>query len=175
MHINKSELLSKVLVNVLFISIFFVVFFFTYGSYIGKKIVIEQMNFLSRDIKNLFGLFGKNINKTISEKISNLKMPNLENQDIKIQNNNKEIIKKAGMFILFFIVVITGITYFNYSKYGNNSYNLVNLISENFVILIAIAIIKFVFITYFASRYVSINPSVVKLQILETLRKNEVI
>jgi hypothetical protein len=54
MHINKSELLSKVLINVLFISIFITVFFFTYGSYIEKKVVIEQMEFLSRDIKNFF-------------------------------------------------------------------------------------------------------------------------
>ncbi len=95
MHINKSELLSKVLINVLFISIFIVVFFFTYGSYIEKKIVIEQMNFLSRDIKNLFGLLGKNINKTISEKLNNLKMPNLDEEDLKVRKNNNQIKKDA--------------------------------------------------------------------------------
>ena len=61
-NINKCELVSKVLINVLFISVFIGIFFFTYGSYIEKKIIKEQMVFLSKDIQNLFSLFGKNIN-----------------------------------------------------------------------------------------------------------------
>jgi hypothetical protein len=43
------------------------------------------------------------------------------------------------------------------------------------VILVGIAITEFVFITYFASRFVSINPNSVKLEILETLGENEII
>jgi hypothetical protein len=175
MHINKSELLSKVLINVLFISIFITVFFFTYVSYIEKKVVVEQMNFLSRDIKNFFGLFGKNINDNISEKLNNISIPNLEHEDEKTTHSNKNIQKKSLIFIVFFILIMSTIIYLNYSKYGVTSYNLGNIISENLVILVAIAITEFVFLTYFASRFVSINPNSVKLEILETLRENQII
>jgi hypothetical protein len=175
MHINKSELLSKVLTNVLFVSIFIILFFFTYGSYIEKKIVVEQMVFLSKDIKNFFSIFGKNINDNISKKLNDIPMPNLETQDLKAKENNNKIKIDSLKFIVLFILVISIIVYFNYSKYGNNSYNLGNIISENLVILVGIGIIEFVFLTYFGSRYISINPNLVKLTILETLREKEII
>jgi uncharacterized Fe-S cluster-containing MiaB family protein len=49
------------------------------------------------------------------------------------------------------------------------------IVSENFIILIAIAVTEFIFLTYFAARFVSINPNTLKLTILESLRNKEIL
>lgn len=174
-NINKPELVSKVLINVLFISVFIGVFFFTYGSYIEKKVVEEQMIFLSKDVKSLFSLFGKNVNDTITTKLNQLELPDLSHEDDKAKQNNIEIKKKAFMFLSLFSLFVAFLVYFIYTKYGNNTYELNKIISENIVILFAIGITEFVFITYFGARFISINPSIVKLTILESLREKDII
>jgi len=174
-NINKPELVSKVLINVLFISVFIGVFFFTYGSYIEKKIVKEQMIFLSKDIQNLFSLFGKNVNNAITTKLNELELPDLSHEDNKAKQNNIEIKKKAFMFLSLFSLFVAFLVYFIYTKYGNNTYELNKIISENIIILFAIAITEFVFLTYFGARFISINPSVVKLTLLKLLRERNII
>lgn len=174
-NINKPELVSKVLINVLFISVLIGIFFFTYGSYIEKKIVKEQMKFLSKDVQNLFSLFGKNVNNAITIKFNELELPDLSHEDNKAKKNNTEIKKKAFMFLSLFSLFVAFLVYFIYTKYGNNTYELNKIISENIVILFAIGITEFVFITYFGARFISINPSVVKLTLLELLREKNII
>ena len=160
-NINKSELVSKILINVLLISIFIAIFFFTYGSYIEGKIVKDQMKFLSTDIKNVLNLFGENANNVIIEKI---KMPDLSHEDKKAEENNKEIKIKAFKFLSFFSLFIVGIVYMIYIK--NKSYELNKIISENLVILIGVGLTEYVFLTYFAARFISIDPNQLKLTVL---------
>jgi ABC-type uncharacterized transport system permease subunit len=174
-NINKSELISKVLINVLFISLFIGFFFFTYGTYIEKKVVTEQMNFLSKDIKNFFSLFGKNINDTITTKLNKMILPDLSHEDKIARENNNKIKKQAFIVLLVLTLFILFIVYYNYTKYGNNNYKLNEIISENIVILIAIGLTEFVFLTYFGARFISINPNIVKLTILESLREKNII
>ena len=174
-NINKPELISKVLINVLFISVFIGIFFFTYGSYIENKIVKEQMIFLSKDIKSLFSLFGKNINDLITTKLNQLELPDLSREDKKAKDNNKEVKKKAFTFLALFSLFVLFVVYFIYNKYANNTYELNKIISEGIVILFAVAITEFVFLTYFGARFVSINPNIVKLTILEVLREKQII
>jgi hypothetical protein len=174
-NINKSELINKVLVNVLFISLFIVVLFFTYISYIEKKIVIKQMDFLSKDIKNFFSLFGKDINDIITTKLSEIKLPDLSHEDIKAKENNNKIKIQSFIILTLFILFISILIYYNYTMYGNNSYKLNEIIFENLIILLAVSLTYIVFITYFSARFISINPSIVKLTILKSLREKEII
>lgn len=172
-NINKSELINKVLINVLFISLFISIFFFTYGSYIEKKVINNQMYFLAENIKSLFSLFGENTNKLIIAKINEIELPNLSKEDKKVKENNNKIKIKAFLSIIIFIILISVIIYFNYNKFGNNSYKLSEIISENIIILIAIALTEFIFITYFGARFISIEPNIVKLTILKSLKEKE--
>ncbi len=175
MSINKSELISKVFINVLFISVFIAVFFFTYGSYIMKKVVINQIQFLSTDIKNLFGLFGENINNLISQKIDEATLPYLSEEDNKIKYSNNSVKNKTLLFLLIFTVIVLSIVYFIYVRYNNGTYQLNEIISQNIVILIAFAITQYVFLAYFLARYIIIDPNIIKLSILETLREEDII
>jgi len=173
-NINKPELISKVLINVLFISLFIAGFFFTYGSYIEKKVVINQMLFLSKNIKNSFGLFGEDINESILTSINDIKLPDLSHEDNKTIKNNKKVKIKAFNVLLLFALSIGAIVFVINKKYGN-SYKLNKIIFENLMILIAVGLTEFVFLTYFGARYISINPNVVKLTMLESLKENEII
>lgn len=175
MSINKSELISKVFINVLFISVFIAIFFFTYGSYIEEKVVINQMHFLSKDIKNLFGLFGENINNLISQKLDEVTLPDLSKEDKKAQQSNSIVKNKAFQFVLMFAVIVLAIVYFIYVRYNNGTYQLNEIISENIVILIAVGITEYVFLAYFGARYISIDPNIIKLSILESLREEDIV
>ena len=171
MHdINKSELVSKILVNVLLITLFIGVFFFTYGSYIEGKIVKNQMEFLASNIKDSFGLFGKNTNDFIITKINEIKLPDLSREDKKAEENNEEIKMKAFKFLLLFSLFVVFCIYLIYVKNNNNnSYELNKIISENIIILIGIGVTEYVFLTYFAARFTSIDPNQVKKTVLSLL------
>ena len=74
-----------------------------------------------------------------------------------------------------FTVIVLAIVYFIYVRYNNGTYQLNEIISENIVILIAVGITEYVFLAYFGARYISIDPNIIKLSILESLREEDIV
>jgi len=91
MKINKPELFSKILINVLFISIFISLFFFTYGASIEKKVVENQMDFLCINLTDMIKLGGKEVNQQITDAVKNITIPDLSEEDQKSYYTNKNI------------------------------------------------------------------------------------
>jgi hypothetical protein len=174
-NINKSEIFSKVTINVLFITLFITIFFFTYGSYIEKKVVQNQMDILSKDIIDFLNLFGQDFNKIISDQLNNVTLPDLSEEDKKIKNNNNKIIIKTMIYLLFFIVILSSIIYYNYIAFSDNSYKMSKIILENLLILLAICMTEFIFVSFFIYRYVSIDSNTVKLVILKLFKEKNLI
>lgn len=175
-NINKSELLSKVLTNVLFIAIFITIFFFTYGSYLEKEIVKDQMTFLSRNLKQLFKLFGNDANDILISNIKQIKLPDLTEENKKVKENNNKVKITALIFILSITVLLSSILALLFYRFnGKERYELNKIFSENLVILIFVVAVYFVFFTFFSARYVSIDPNIVKLTILELFKEKEII
>lgn len=174
-NINKSEIFSKVTINVLFISLFITIFFFTYGSYIEKKVVQNQMDILSKDIINFLNLFGKNFNEFILEQTKKIKVPDLSEEDKKIKNNNNNIIIKTSIYLSIFVIILSLIVYFNYITFSKNSYKLSDVILKNLIILMAICLTEFIFVSFFIYRYVSIDSNVLKLTLLKLLKEKNII
>ena len=74
---------------------------------------------------------------------------------------------KAFMFLSLFSLFIGFVVYAIYvTNNKNNNYELNKIISENLVILIGIGLTEYVFLTYFAARFVSIDPNQAKLTVL---------
>jgi len=170
-NINKSELVTKVLINVLFISIFIGFFFFTYGAYIEKKVVKNQMRYLSTKFMETIKLLGKNVSKLASNNIDNLIIPDLSHEDNMAAKNNNEIMKQVVKVNMIFILFISFIVFIIY-KNSNKSYDLQEIIKDNLVIVVFIGFVEFSFVTFFASRYISIDPNKAKLTILQSLKEN---
>lgn len=175
MKINKPELFSKVLINVLFISVFISLFFFTYAAKIEEQVVKDQMEFLCINITNMAKLGGKEINQEMIKLINNINPPDLSEEDKKASDNNNNIMKhviKLGIgFSIFVSIIILGV----YLKFGKKSYDLGEIITDNFVILLFIALTEFAFLTFIGSKFISIDPNKTKLSIIQNLRKNKYI
>jgi hypothetical protein len=72
MKINYTELFITVSTNVLFISLFLGLFFFTYVAYEEELIVKKQMVFLSDEITGFITLLGPDVKKQFKNYINNL-------------------------------------------------------------------------------------------------------
>jgi hypothetical protein len=170
MKLNKSELFSKVFINVLLFSIFIGMFFFTYGAMIEKSVLSSQMNILTANITDTTKLFGYNVNNSLLNYINTIVLPDLSEEDESVNNNNKKIITKVININVIFFIVVSFIIYFVYKK-SNKSYDLGEIISNNLVILFFIAITEYSFLTYFGSKFISIDTNQSKLSILKAIDK----
>ena len=167
-HLNKSKLAITVIMNVLLISLFIGIFFFTYGSYIEGKIVNNQMEFLSSDISNIVRLFGENTNNNFKEKIKTFILPDLHEEDKKAKEANNKIMMKAFKVNIFFaIVVIIAIATIYITS--NKDFSMRVLITQNLILLLFVALTEFSFITFFVSDFVSIDPNNIKYNFIKNL------
>ena len=166
---SKAELTISILTNVLFISIFIVLFFFSYGSYIEKKVVINQMDFLSLSVADLIKHSGPEGVKKFKEVLNTTQPPNLDDADKKVSESNKEIFKKA-MYANLFLVAITSIIVFGIYMYDRNV-NITHILIQNSIILFFVALVEMYFLTFIAGKFISIDPNRVKYKVLENINK----
>jgi hypothetical protein len=169
-HLNKTNFAIKILTNVLLISLFICIFFFTYGSYIEHKILESQIDFLSLDIMNNVKLFGENINSKFKEKLLELTPPDLSNEDENVKNENHKILIKALVAIIFFTTAICSIIYFLYNK-SKKDFNIKTIIYQNLILLLFVALTEILFITFFVADYITINTNNVKYNIVQNIEK----
>ena len=169
-HLNKTNFAIRILTNVLLISLFIGIFFFTYGAYIEHKILESQIDFLSLDIMNNVKLFGKNINIKFKEKLLELTPPDLSNEDENVKNGNQKILIKAIVSIIVFTIAICSIIYFLYKK-SKKDFNIKTIIYQNLILLFFIALTEILFITFFVADYITINTNNVKYNIVQNIEK----
>jgi hypothetical protein len=166
-----SELFIKVIINVLLISLYLGVFFFTYGSMLQKQVVKSQMAFLVNNICNIIKLFGPFVSLQLNTFFKNMVLPDLSEEDKYVTELNKKTLKNAvyaNVFLIICVIMcVIGIYYF--AKQNNVSINLKKILTQNFIILLFIAITEFTFFNYFASKYIPINPNQTKLTVIKNL------
>jgi hypothetical protein len=168
MKINKPELAIKILINVLLISLFITVFFFTYAASIEKEVIINQMKFLSEHFSNGINLLGPDLKDYIKSIINNIKTPDMNELDKKTIKNNKKILNTVIKVNILFTIIMCLFIFAILYKY-NHKFDFAHVIKENFIILIFIAFTEFAFLSYFGARYISINPNEIKLNIIKQL------
>lgn len=165
---NYYELSINVIISVLFISLFIGIFFFTYAAQVEGTIVKNQMKFLSEDVGIYINLLGENVNKKVKDKILALPNVNLDEEDNKVKESNSEVMKKAIIANSVFTIVSIIIIYFLNKKVN---LNIKDVVIKNLIILIFIGLTEYVFLTYFATDFISINPNLVKYSIVENIKK----
>jgi len=168
--INLYKLSITVIMNVLLISLFIGAFFFTYGSYIEKKVVKNQMQFLGNDITNLIKLGGPSVNDKCNKYFQNIVYPDLSHEDNASADNNKKVLMKAIIANLFFIVLVS-ISIFFIHKKSKKDFSMKKIFLQNFILLFFVGFTEFSFLTFFGSKYISINPNSVKLDIFKNIEK----
>jgi hypothetical protein len=180
------ELISKVLINVLFISAFISIFFFTYGTIIEKNVIINQMKVISNNVMQYVELSGNKINTELYKYNNKLLLPKnmkkISENDEKALSGNKEIIELVqrciGIFSLVVLIII--ILFFFISKVTNkdgdeeNKFTfskILEILIESLIILIFIGLTEFSFLIFFGANYISIDTNEIKLDIVKFLKK----
>lgn len=170
MSINYNELIITVITNVLFISLFLGFFFFTYVAYIERKVVKSQIEFLGNNILGSINILGPDITKRFKNIVYNLQPLNLSSNDSAVYSMNSSIKYTTLIANFIFTIFVTIGVYFLYS-YSDKSFSISHILIKNLIMLIFIALTEYSFLTFFESRFISLNPNYVKYNIIYNLKK----
>ena len=172
MNIN---FILTILIQVTCIFIFLTVFFFTYAAKEEEKVVTEQINFLIDDAVGAnLNILPNKMKEQILSKVNTLEPSSSDVNEI-IKKNNDSIKKKSTTILITIssiVLVIVGVSMY-LSKTTENpffkSLNITHILKEVFFIVLFVGLTEFVFLTYFASNWVSIDPNKLKAHIFNNL------
>lgn len=170
MEINYCEFSITIIINVLFISLFIAIFFFTYGVYIEANIIKFQMNFLAINISDIIKLFGRDITNDIKNTINNLPKIDFTNIDSDIEKKNKTVKYNALIANIIFLIFTILLVIFLYNK-SSTKINLFNILIKNFIILLFIGLTYFIFIYFYGSKFISVNPNLLYYNIIKHFKE----
>jgi len=173
---------SNVILHIILISVFIGIFFFTYGSYIERKVIEQQISLLVSDLftsgkilyPEITGFFKKvlDINKNINKNKNN----NTSEEDKKVIENNNKVLKKAftvisvGIIIGLFLIIIIS-KKLNREGLTEKAF-WIKLLKYNVVALIFIGMTEFIFATFFVKNYMSIDINRLKKSLIDTIISN---
>uniref|UniRef100_A0A6C0I8E8 Uncharacterized protein n=1 Tax=viral metagenome TaxID=1070528 RepID=A0A6C0I8E8_9ZZZZ len=178
-----SHFVANVLCQVIFFFIFVTIFYFTYAKTVENNVLVNQLDFLiDQSITPEIEFICKNnlykCEPLITE-IAKYLDPNqtsVQRSDNKITEQNNQIMSNAIHIVVITSVIVFLIIFALYfiSRTRNSGFfkrfNLLNIIFESTVIIIFVAITEFVFLTYFGSRFITVDVNKVKVALLEKFR-----
>jgi len=154
-------------------------FFFTYGAYIERNVVKNQIDTLISDFTDDFIFFGKessdkSIINTIKKDIKNISPPDMRDADKVVEENNSALIKKATIilsvtFIVFLLISIC-VWYFGLSKTQKRKDNYASIIERIILLMIIVMLTEFLFFTLVAGNYHPVDPNKIKKYLLESFK-----
>ena len=156
----------NLLVSLTIFSVFLIIFYFTYASYIENQILNNQIKIL---VDNLtYNIKDFNIDTNYLLKIINeTKLPDLSKEDIEVTNTNSQLIKKSllifGIFSLISLIIIFIICYVY-------KVNINEILKNNFILLVFVAITEIFFLNIIAKSYISLDPNIIKKNFINNLQ-----
>ena len=153
------------------ISVFIGIFFFTYASRIEKNIVDKRSTEIVDSItSNMKAIIPESDKQTIKNQvIPFLTIPDsLKQADQNVENANNALQKSAIQYIVIFasvcLIIVLCMSYtFHFSFF--------EILEENIIVLVFVGITEFLFLTYFAQNYITIDANFVKEKMINTLLK----
>lgn len=182
----NSKFVATILLQVILFFIFLTVFFFTYTVKQEQNILITQIQFI---INETVGPFLKFLNRSkndqppttyteiynnIIEKINSINIS--KDQDKEVSDNNKKVIQKTTKILTIISIIVLFLVFVLWiiSNRLNNSFfksfNLLKIIGESSIILLFVAITEFIFLKFFASKFITIDINELKAAILEKVK-----
>jgi hypothetical protein len=162
----KPKDITSIIINVLFVASFLSIFFFSYVVKIEEEIVIDQVDYLVKDLTSGLKLLPDEALIPIKNRIKSIQKPNMDDLDKKVDDANKAIYKQAIMIVSITLGVGL-ICAFIASKKWN--FSMIDLIKENLIILLFIGLTEFIFLNVFGKNFISADPNSVKLALLNKL------
>ncbi len=170
MSINFSELSITIIINVIFTLLFIWAFFFYYFDNLASEIIQNQVNFLTDGIISPIKILGPDINDGFKDYVNNLSNTHLEEADKIVEKINKTVKYNVIISNLGLVFLVIAIVYYILSR-SNNSFSINDILIKNSIILLFIALTNYVFIQYFSTKYILVNPNTVIYNIIKKIKE----
>lgn len=165
------NIIIKTIIQVILISTFIGVFFFTYASKIEENIVKKQCSEIVQDLSDtakviLPSNIVQDINSTL---VPEIKMPDLSKQDEEVKIKNGILLRQVAVLIAIFMtvgIIIVTIMIIVFKVPVRE------ILISSFISVIFVGIVEYSFLTFFAQNYRTIDSNFVKMKIIENVIKN---
>lgn len=163
---------ANVIMNVVLISAFIGIFFFTYGSHLEKMVFKTQIDYLFDDLLGSVKTFVPEVSK-LKPAIDNIKMPDMSEIDRKVKENNKQVKMKAAKAISALVVVgllsVVLIGYFGKLGDVSKAQFFKTLLIYDSIALLFVGLTEFTFATQFATKFMALDVNHVKKEVVDKL------
>lgn len=163
-----AKSISNIVLQVTLIIIFISVFFLTYTTTIEKNIVTMETDYLIKNMSDDFNtVFTADEMSIMKSLISDIKHPDMTEADASVKQSNDVLIKQSINIMTYVAVIgfITTILIVVYYKV-----DVKQLFKQVFFGLLTVMAVEFIFLTYIAQNYISLDPNSVKLNIVQNLQ-----
>ena len=167
-HLFSLQGVSNIVLHVTLIVAFISIFFFTYGSYIEKKVVDNQMEILVENFTADIDIFPDNVRDLMSNTIQNIELPDMKKEDEAVKTSNTKLKKRAFTFIGT-LTVVGILTMLILWVASGRKFSLKSIIMENVGLLIVVGLTEFMFTTFVLKNYRSADPNIIKKQVVDNL------
>lgn len=163
------EKIPHIILSVIFAATFLTIFYFTYVCKVEKDIVHNQIIFLTDNMySEMLDYLPGNMIEKLGGKIASIKRPDLSLEDDAIKKQNREIFIKTIKSLAILDIIGLSVS-FLIARYHN--VNFIETLLNNLLILCFIAGTELAFLKIFIVDYISVDPNIIKLQILNKLFK----
>lgn len=157
---------SEIILSIILFVIFIVVFYFTYGLYMERKILDKEISSIVMKLKNTTIMLNPSSKLYIKSVLKNLNINNNTDADTETEKHNTTILTKIYIILPILFVVGLLLSFFLSTKWGNKlfgghcgEFSYKNVLLKNLIVIIMITLTEFIFITYYASEYISIDAN----------------
>jgi hypothetical protein len=171
MNVNNMSLidlhmLSTIITSVGMIMLFLGIFFFGYVSSVEEDIVKINTNIVTTDLINIIEPLLDSSTK--SNILSNLKYPNMTEEDNKVSKKNSELVMSSSTYLVIIFILSIIIGYVLAYISGNNIWEILGM---NLIILVCVAITEITFLHLIPKKYISVDTNYIKYTIIMKMKE----
>jgi hypothetical protein len=160
----------NVILNVMFISSFICVFFFTIGSKLEKKVFEMQIkNVTSELLGGIVNMLPENVKEEIKFSIDEIKVST--DADPAAAQHNKELFQMVIKSLVYFVVVCLIACYYVQSSYSIPNDEMIECLKENAITIAFVGLTYAVFTILAGLNFRSADANYVRKSIIEELEK----
>lgn len=167
----NRELISSIIIQLIFQALFLIVFFFIYLSFVERHIVEQQVLYIVDNINDILtNIYGDNVtdikNEYIAPKLTMTPNQTLYYTDLDNNSNdaNMSILKTALIYISIFIIIMCILLYF----LKDDSFSFLKILKHNIVFLCMVAVIEFIFVNMVVINFMSVDRNLTMKTIINS-------
>jgi len=159
--------IATIILSVTLIATFIGVYFFTYGTYLEKVVVDNQMDYVVKDLVSDFKILAPEAAQSARISIQNIKEPDMRKEDEETAAANKKLLTTAMIVLasVFIAGIVSSLTIVFTTGVHAKEFFITNLIA-----IVIVGLTYFAFTNFAGRMFISADPNFVRKTILETLK-----